>query len=103
MNLRLTTWSVRTPNLKEEGFLNKLDTSLDNQESSVIKGTKGGEGERVRQAGDHWAAHASESSCITITCVSKFVSPRPLTRPTEHARANPSELARRSNINLRQG
>lgn len=59
--------------------------------------------EREGQASDHYAVHASESSCITITCMSEFVSPRPLTQPTEHAKANPCELAQRSNINLRQG
>lgn len=63
---------------------------------SVVAGTRSG-------SSDHEAARASESGCVTITCVSDFVSPRPLTQPTEHARANPCELAQRSNINLRQG
>lgn len=62
-----------------------------------------GDSEAGSGAGDHEADLTSESGCITITCVSEFVSPRPLTQPAEHARANPCELAQRSNINLRQG
>lgn len=57
---------------------------------------------RVLKEGHH-AAHASESSCITIACMSGFVSLRPLTRPGEQTPANPWELAWRANINLRKG